>query len=108
MDSSVDAPALSDPDVSAGGAYTTAAGGVSAICIAKWDGSSWSALGSGLRTLYALAVIGSDIYAGGDFTTRGGVSANYIARWDGSNWFSLNSTTPHNGMDYNVYALKVS
>ena len=31
----------------AGGNFTTA-GGVSANCIAKWDGTSWSALGSGM------------------------------------------------------------
>ena len=32
----------------AGGDFTTA-GGVSANRIAKWDGSSWSALGSGMN-----------------------------------------------------------
>ena len=34
----------------AGGDFTTA-GGVSANSIAKWDGSSWSALGSGMNRL---------------------------------------------------------
>ena len=69
----------------AGGGFTTA-GGVSANRIAKWDGSSWSALGSGMNsTVNALAVDASgNLYAGGYFTTAGGVSANYIAKWDGS------------------------
>src|ERR1041384_4485682 len=95
-------------DIYAVGLFTTA-GGVNANFIAKWDGSSWSALGSGLNnTTWAVAVIDSDIYAGGSFTTAGGLSANFIARWDGSNWFSLNSATPHYGLDGEVDALTVN
>ena len=38
--------------------------------IAKWNGSTWSAFGSGMDgTVYALAVIGSDLYVGGIFDT---------------------------------------
>jgi len=81
--------------VYAGGRFTTA-GGVSATNIAKWDGSSWSGLGSGMTgdfntSVYALAVSGSDVYAGGRFTTAGGSAANYIAKWDGSSWSALGS-----------------
>ena len=39
----------------------------------------------------ALAVSGTDLYAGGQFTTAGGVPANYIAKWDGSAWSALGS-----------------
>ena len=61
--------------------------------IAKWDGSSWSNLGSGIgsyNTFYyppvrALAMSGTNLYAGGNFTNAGGVTASYIAKWDGSN-----------------------
>src|SRR5258707_1236971 len=66
------------------GGVFTAAGGVTANHIAKWDGSSWGALGSGINgDVFALAVSGSDLYAGGYFTTAGGIAANYIAKWDG-------------------------
>ena len=42
--------------------------------IAKWDGSAWSALGSGMNSaVQRMAVSGSDLYAGGHFTTAGGV-----------------------------------
>jgi hypothetical protein len=41
----------------------------------------------------ALTVIGTDLYAGGWFTTAGGVSVNNIAKWDGTNWDSLGSGT---------------
>src|SRR5207237_8615636 len=51
------------------------------ISIAKWDGSSWTALGSGVNyAVYALAVSGSDLYAGGTFTTAGGKVSAYVAR----------------------------
>jgi trimeric autotransporter adhesin len=42
-------------------------------------------------TVYALAVSGSTLYAGGDFTTAGGIAANYIAQWNGSSWSALGS-----------------
>ena len=47
-------------------------GGSSANYVAKWNGSAWSALGSGMNPyVNALAVSGSDLYAGGAFTQGG-------------------------------------
>ena len=80
----------------AGGNFT-AAGGVSANNIARWDPltQAWSALGSGMNHwVETLAVDGSgNLYAGGFFTTAGGVSATYIARWDPltQTWSALGS-----------------
>ena len=91
----------------AGGAFTTA-GGVTVNHIAQWDGSAWLALGSGMDgAVNALAVVprvggGTDLYAGGDFTTAGGVTVNYIAQWNGSAWSPLGS-----GVGSTVYALAV-
>ncbi|MCT7960571.1 DUF4347 domain-containing protein [Laspinema sp. D1] len=59
--------------------------------IAKWDGNSWSALGSSLNAqVNAIVINGSDIYAGGNFTDAGGdVNADYIAKWNGTSWSAL-------------------
>jgi PKD repeat protein len=75
-----------------GGGFGTA-GGVSAIGIARWNGSAWSAVGSGMNgKVNTLAFDSSgNLYAGGDFTVAGGVSANCIAKWDGSAWSALGS-----------------
>jgi hypothetical protein len=51
------------------GGYFTVVGETTANHIARWDGSSWSALGSGMNDVVAaMAVSGSDLYAGGVFT----------------------------------------
>jgi hypothetical protein len=75
------------------GGYFNTAGGVPASKVAKWDGSSWSALGSGMTPgggVEALAVhddgSGPALYAGGGFSSAGGVAASNIAKWNGSSW----------------------
>ena len=87
----------------AGGVFDTA-GGIDATNIAEWNGSAWSALGSGMNSaVEALAVGGTNLYAGGTFSTAGGVWAIGIAKWDGSAWSALGA-----GMNGSVYALAVS
>jgi hypothetical protein len=94
--------AVSGSAVYAGGVFAIA-GDVTANHIAKWDGNSWSTLGSGMDNyVSALAVSGSDLYAAGGFTNAGGAAANYVAKWNGSIWSALGS-----GMNSNVSALAV-
>jgi len=85
------------PALYVGGDFT-AAGGVLANGIAKWDGGAWSALSGPAGTgvdgqVGALAVYddggGPALYAGGGFLTAGGVLVNHIASWDGSTWSAL-------------------
>jgi hypothetical protein len=66
----------------AAGEFTTA-GGTNANRIAKWNGSQWFALGTGLNfTAYALCYSTDGIFVGGGFTTAGNIqTAYYIARY---------------------------
>jgi hypothetical protein len=67
----------------AGGLFT-AAGGVSANNIAKWNGTSWSALGSGMGGTSNPIVRALTVYNNGlrpESFTAGGVTGKLIARW---------------------------
>ena len=97
----------SGPALYAAGNFT-AAGGVPAVDIARWNGEAWSALGSGTSggRIYALATFddgsGPALYAAGDFTSAGGLAAVDVARWDGSTWSAVGS-----GTDGQINALEV-
>jgi hypothetical protein len=58
--------------------------------IARWDGSTWRQMGTGMNhPVLAFTIFDGDLIAGGVFTTAGGQSANRIARWDGSAWHAV-------------------
>jgi len=111
MNGTVYATTMWDPDgagpqpavLVAGGTFTTA-GGVNASRIARWNGTAWSPLGTGMNSsVEALAVLpNGDLVAGGSFTTAGGVTASRIARWNGTAWSPLGT-----GMSNTVRALAV-
>ncbi len=85
----VRALAVYDNCLIAAGEFSTA-GGASASHIARWDGESWSPLGTGMNGgVQALTVFNGELIAGGFFSTAGGESVPGIARWDGSNWHTL-------------------
>jgi hypothetical protein len=54
--------------------------------IAKWDGTSWSALSAGLNgAVRALAFAPNGIlWIGGDFTNADGTYGDYLCQWDGT------------------------
>ncbi|MDH5508100.1 MAG: hypothetical protein OEZ02_12835, partial [Anaerolineae bacterium] len=77
----------------AGGTFGVAGGtyGTYARNIAKWGGSAWSALGSGVdNEVFAMVVDSSNnLYVGGSFTSAGGITVNHVAIWNGSEWSAL-------------------
>jgi hypothetical protein len=86
-----------------GGDFTDAGGVAAADHIVTWDGSDWSAVGSGLgnaaSAVYAIAVdtTNGDVYAGGSFQNAGGdTDADRIAVFHAGHWRSL-AHTPLNG-----------
>lgn len=91
-----------DGNLYVGGHFTTAynASGtgspVTVDNIARWDGSSWIALGSGFNeevTALAFDAAGN-LYAGGYFTD---VDYPYLARWDGVDWAPVDSAADGTG-----------
>src|SRR5207302_4421171 len=108
----VAALAMSGGDLYAAGSFTSA-GGANAGRIAKWNGNSWSAVGTGIGgpsspSVRALAVAGNDLYAGGHFTVAGGSAATNIAKWNGSSWSALGSGMGGGAFGPYAYALAVS
>ncbi|MBP7866315.1 MAG: SUMF1/EgtB/PvdO family nonheme iron enzyme [Acidobacteria bacterium] len=94
---------VSGTEIFVGGDFS-ALGGLTVNGIAKWDGSTWTALGSGFNgSVRAIAVSGGTVYAGGDFTTAGDITVNRVAKWDGTSWSAL-----ANGVTGRVNALAVS
>jgi hypothetical protein len=71
-----------------GGDFSTV-GAVVARNVAKWDGTNWSALGTGTANgvngaVYSLAMVGQGLYVGGRFSLAGGLMAASIAMRDGT------------------------
>lgn len=78
--------------------------------IARWDGTEWVALGSGLRQgipgnpnipyPHQLLVHEGELYAAGNFRYAGPHEANGIAKWDGQDWHPFGP-----GFDGPVYGI---
>lgn len=80
----------------AGGSFTTA-GNCTSGCshIARWNGTSWSALDTGTTgsSVQSIATNGSTVYVGGFFPSAGACATNCLnlAKWNGSTWNALGS-----------------
>jgi hypothetical protein len=73
-----------DGKLYAGGSFT-AAGGVNTANLAVWDGTIWSALGSGTNAATNTLALGADgtLYCGGYFGAAGGKGSSYFGIWHG-------------------------
>ncbi len=76
------------------GSFNIFGGGASGAQIARWDGSAWQSVGSGLTGGYTNAVTSfqGDLIAAGYFDSASGVAGSAkLARWDGTNWNSMDA-----------------
>jgi hypothetical protein len=101
IDGKVNAITASGSDIYVGGSFISI-DGVMVNRIAKWNGSSWSAIQGGVNGSVNSLTTDSNgnLYAGGSLTTAGGTPVNYIAKWNGSSWSALGG-----GVNSNLYAL---
>ncbi|MCB0841459.1 MAG: T9SS type A sorting domain-containing protein, partial [Bacteroidetes bacterium] len=75
--------------------------------IARWDGSAWQPLGTGVSgQVRSMVVYDGELFVGGMFSNAGGKSAKFIAKWDGTNWSDVGGSMTGSG--YNgVWDMKV-
>lgn len=106
-----------DGSIYAAGTFTSAAGVTNTRNVAKWNGTAWTAVGTGVTAagpngasggLYALALdpganaadTSDDvIYVGGEIAGVGGVAVNRAAKWNGTAWSALGNAGPNNGFN---------
>ena len=95
------------------GGFFTNAGGISTQGLAKWNGSTWSKVGSGISggmsapyspDATGLAIYNTDLYVCGNFAQAGGVTSNSIAKWNGSSW-SMAAAAPFMGGQVDAVAV---
>lgn len=79
-----------------GGAFTNAGGNPNADYIAKWSGSSWESLGTGMNSgVTHITVNSGKVYAGGVFTTADGLTVtDRVAVWSNGAWQPIDIDFP--------------
>ncbi len=92
----VNALAVFNGDLIAGGAFQNLDGNDTLIYIARWDGNSWKQMGIGggfSNYVNTLAVYNGELYAGGEMYRRynddGTKFIGAFAKWDGSKWMPV-------------------
>jgi trimeric autotransporter adhesin len=94
---SVNSIAIAGTAVIVGGAFDGMSGGINYITL--WNGSDWNAMGILNGFVNAVQVVGSDVFAAGNFTSTDSVpGTSHIARWDriSSSWHALGNGLPGN------------
>lgn len=109
VDGPVLAMAVGAGQVYVGGSFANANVGatLTASRLASWNGSAWSAIGSGggegaNNTVMAMAHINGELLIGGLFTgvnVGANIAASRVARWNGSTWSVLGSSSLRQGLN---------
>jgi len=79
-----------------GGAFASAGGIANTTYIAKWTGSAWEALGSGVNyAVYNIVIVSNKVYVSGTFTSAGGLTlTDRVAVWSNGAWQPLDIDLP--------------
>jgi len=93
-----DGPGAAPAQLIAGGSFLNS-GATPVNCIARWDGTQWRSLGTGITPLPGGGVttlftkvpsdfgpLLTELIVAGEFSAAGGVWASRVASWDGSTW----------------------
>ncbi|MBK8701565.1 MAG: beta-propeller fold lactonase family protein [Saprospiraceae bacterium] len=86
---------ITDMEIGAGsdvyvGGYFTTIGSVSHNRVAKFDGTAWSPLATGIDgPVKSLFYHNNTLYVGGQFTSAGTLNTDNFAFWNGSTWNSF-------------------
>src|SRR5262249_23633352 len=93
---------MGDPNMSAqsltvwsGALYAGGTDFLGHALVSRWDGSSWTPVGTALGGQFnnpritCLEVSNGDLVAAGDFSSIDGVPATRVARFDGSSWHAM-------------------
>lgn len=74
----------------------TSINGVSISGVAKYNGTTWSALGTGVTVsssnqARAVHCMSGQVYIAGPFNSVGGVTCSGFAKWNGNSWSAVNT-----------------
>ncbi len=97
-------------DLYAGGQFSMTGGDAPVNNIARWDGSRWNALASGLNgAVYDLAFWGGELYAAGQFFTESYEQFHALALWREGAWTLLGDRISPNGEEsYRIRGLALA
>lgn len=83
----------------------TSIDGVAANRVARWNGSTWSAMGEGFDEQARCAIVhNGELIVGGWFSSSGATPLAAGARWNGTAWVAL---TPPGDVTQNIYNFAV-
>ncbi len=92
------------------GGWFNQTGPVQTVGISRWDGSAWHSMGTGIAggsgispMVFAITVVESQVFIGGEFDSVDGVTAHNIAVYSGGAWHAVGG-----GTDGTVHALASS
>lgn len=78
-----------------GGSFKSVSG-LPVANVAMYDGTSWSALGSGIQgTIITMKMINGELYVAGYIQSAGGIPVSNIAKWNGTTWSAVGQGLPY-------------